>query len=309
MVPIVIIPILRISTITTVINSIIVTLTSIVLLLLSFPVPLLNFGSSFLTAFPNRTTSPSSPRAPASASSSPVARTYAPVPPTSTLMVMIPFIVPFAGAPPSIRALFVAPMPDGAPTSASAAAAPSPVTSEQLAPQLPADPFQVHEVAVSTTVARVLLVLPASGFTKVRHRRKVDDDWTASIKSSGEITKGIGSEFLLSELDVDIADHVVSQVVTHVEALDLAVLAELLKQVLVELLKVLLHGARIDWLALCIDAGGNHVGTLIHIGEEEGGADAGFGVKTRAAVAMPARPDLEVEGAIHPVLLRPKNRR
>jgi hypothetical protein len=44
--------------------------------------------------------------------------------------------------------------------------------------------------------------------------------------------------FLLSELDVDIVDHVVSKVVTHVQVLDLAVLAELLKQVFVEFLNI-----------------------------------------------------------------------
>jgi hypothetical protein len=50
--------------------------------------------------------------------------------------------------------------------------------------------------------------------------------------------KCIGSVFLLSELDVDIADHVVSKVVTHIQALDLAVLSELLKQVFVEFLNI-----------------------------------------------------------------------
>lgn len=65
----------------------------------------------------------------------------------------------------------------------------------------------------------------------------------------------------------------------------------------------------IDGLTLGVDAGGDHVGALVHVGEEEGGADAGLGVKTRAAVAVPARADLEVEGAVNPVLLRPENRR
>jgi hypothetical protein len=59
-----------------------------------------------------------------------------------------------------------------------------------------------------------------------------------SIKPSGEIAKCIGGVFLLSELDVDIADHMVSQVVTDVQALHLAVLTELLKQVFVEFLNI-----------------------------------------------------------------------
>lgn len=125
----VLVAILHMSIITTVIISIIINLTSILLLLSPFPIPLLNFGTSLLTAFPNG--------APASASSSPTARAFALVPPTLTLMVMIPFIVLSARTTAPMRALFMAPMPVGAPTSASAQAVPSLVPPKQLAPQLP----------------------------------------------------------------------------------------------------------------------------------------------------------------------------
>lgn len=57
-------------------------------------------------------------------------------------------------------------------------------------------------------------------------------------------------------------------------------------------------------MAVSVDAGGDHVGALVHVGEEEGGADAGLGVKTGAAVAVTASADLEVEGTVDPVLLR-----
>lgn len=115
------------SIITTVIISIIINLTSLLWLLFPFPIPLLNFGTSLRTAFPNG----------APASSSPTARAYALVPPTPTLMVIIPFIVLSARTTPPMRALFMAPMPVGAPTSASTPAAPSLVPPKQLAPQLP----------------------------------------------------------------------------------------------------------------------------------------------------------------------------
>lgn len=62
----------------------------------------------------------------------------------------------------------------------------------------------------------------------------------------------------------------------------------------------------IDRLALRVDAGGDHVGALVHVGEEQRGAGAGLSVQTRAPVAVPTRADLEVERAVHPVLLRPK---
>jgi hypothetical protein len=69
-----------------------------------------------------------------------------------------------------------------------------------------------------------------------------------------------------------------------------------------------LDGAWVDMQTLGVDAGGDHVGALVHVGEEEGRADAGLGVQARAAIAVPTRPDLEVERAVNPVLLRPEYR-
>lgn len=63
----------------------------------------------------------------------------------------------------------------------------------------------------------------------------------------------------------------------------------------------------IDGLALGVDARGDHIGALVHVGEEQGGADAGLRMQTGAPVAVPAGADLEVEGAVHPVLLCPEN--
>lgn len=56
-------------------------------------------------------------------------------------------------------------------------------------------------------------------------------------------------------------------------------------------------------LALRIDAGGYHIRALIHVGQDDRRACGGLGVETRAPVAMTASSDLEVEGAVDPVLL------
>jgi len=62
--------------------------------------------------------------------------------------------------------------------------------------------------------------------------------------------------------------------------------------------------AGVEGLALRINArGGEHVGSLVHIGEQEGGANTGFGVKPGAAVTMPASSDLEVKRAVNSVFL------
>lgn len=74
-------------------------------------------------------------------------------------------------------------------------------------------------------------------------------------------------------------------------------------------LEMLLNLAGIDGLALRIDAWGNHIRPLVHVGEEKRGADAGTSVEPRAPIAMPASPDLEVERAVHPILLRSEDRR
>ena len=100
----------------------------------------------------------------------------------------------------------------------------------------------------------------------------------------------------------------VGEVVADVEALDVAVLAKLVEEVLVELLEVVLNLPGVDGLALGVHAGGYHVGPLVHVGEQQRRANAGLRVEPGAPVTVPARPDLEVERAVHPVLLRPEYR-
>jgi len=74
-------------------------------------------------------------------------------------------------------------------------------------------------------------------------------------------------------------------------------------------LKVLLNLSRIDGIPLGINARCNHIRALVHVREKESGADAGLGVKPGAAIAMSTSSDLEIERAIHPVFLRPEDRR
>lgn len=73
------------------------------------------------------------------------------------------------------------------------------------------------------------------------------------------------SLIFLPELDINIADHVIRKVITDVEGLDLAKLAQFLKDILIEIFKMLLHLAGINWLALSINPRSNHIRALIHI--------------------------------------------
>ena len=91
-------------------------------------------------------------------------------------------------------------------TVASASTAPTPVSPEQLPPQLPdkkcvgisnkarqrlhtqkkgmtainlpTNLFQMHEVAIATTIAYIFFILPTCSFTKIRNWREVNNDGT-----------------------------------------------------------------------------------------------------------------------------------
>ena len=104
----------------------------------------------------------------------------------------------------------------------------------------------------------------------------------------------------------------ISQVIADVEALEVAVLAELVEEVLVEVFEVVLDVARVEiGLSLGVQrrGWGEHVRALVHVGEKERWADCGLGVEPRAPVTVPAGSDLEIERAVHPVFLSSEYRR
>lgn len=101
----------------------------------------------------------------------------------------------------------------------------------------------------------------------------------------------------------------VGQVVTDVQALDFAILAELLKQVLVKVFKVVLDLARVEGLALRVNTRSDHVRALVHVGEQQCWADARLRVQPRASISMSTSSDLKVERTVHSILLCSENRR
>lgn len=100
----------------------------------------------------------------------------------------------------------------------------------------------MHEVAERALVASSQLVLPAAGFAEVRHGRELRVDGLAVEPSVDvQIGDGLVRARLVHELDVDVADHVLANVVAHVHLLDLSVLAvQLGEDLLEEGIKVLL---------------------------------------------------------------------
>lgn len=154
-----------------------------------------------------------------------------------------------------VRAVFIAAMPIRA--SAPASAVPCPIPSKQLTSQFPADLFEVHKVAISTAVADIFLVLSTGGFTKISHRREINNDGPSGIESPSKILQCICSLLFLTKLNINITNHVISQIVTNIQALNLSILVQFFKQVFIKILKMFLDFARINRIALSINTRGN----------------------------------------------------
>lgn len=123
----------------------------------------------------------------------------------------------------------------------------------------------MHKIAVATSVAVVLFELATRGLTEVGDGGEVGDDRAGVVEAALESLQSGSGLVLLLELDVDIADHVVGEVITDVEALDLTEFAQLFEDVLVKVLKVLLDLAWVQGLAKGVHSRGDHIRPLVHV--------------------------------------------
>jgi hypothetical protein len=124
----------------------------------------------------------------------------------------------------------------------------------------------VHKITITATIAVILLKLPAGSFTKISDGREISNDWATRVKSSlKSLQSGCSLVFLL-EQNINVTDHVISEIITNIEALDLAKFVQFFKNILVKFFKMLLDLVRVKWLTLSIDARSNHVRTLVHVG-------------------------------------------
>jgi hypothetical protein len=138
-----------------------------------------------------------------------------------------------------------------------------------LPPKIPANLLHMHEIAVPTSVAAVLLKLPTGCFTDVGHRRILNNDRAPRVEAALKSIVCSGCLFFLPELDIDIAYHVVSKVIADIQILNLTKLAQFFIDALIEVLKVLLHLLGINRLALGINSRGYHIRALIHVSKNK----------------------------------------
>jgi len=166
----------------------------------------------------------------------------------------------------------------------------------------------VHEVAEAAALARPLLILAALGLAEVRDWRVLGHNHAIAVVAPVHaFHRGLCLGLVLV-LQVNVADHVVANVVRDHHFVDLTELSHLHKDLLVETLEVLdgVHQVLL-WDVAAVSEGDRRVWVLVHMFEAEGLRQGRLVVDARARVTVPARPNLEVEGTVHLVLFRPEN--
>lgn len=154
----------------------------------------------------------------------------------------------------------------------------------------------MNKIAKPAPHAPLPRVQPAARLPKVRHRAQLAVDGAGGVPPAVEVVAGLLGRVLVLEAGVDVADEVVVVVVADDELLDLAVLAHLAPDVLVEGVEVVL------------ELGGVHPvlrvegRVLVEVGHEDCLRVGGLDVLAGAAVAVAAGADFVVEGAVDFVL-------
>ena len=73
----------------------------------------------------------------------------------------------------------------------------------------------MHKVAKSAAAATALVVIATTCLAKVRHRTELHLQLPSVVVAPIEHVEGVGGLLLVKELAVDVADHVISEVVAH----------------------------------------------------------------------------------------------
>ena len=166
----------------------------------------------------------------------------------------------------------------------------------------------MHKIAEATSLASALFVLAALRFAEVCNWRVLSHDHSVAVVAAVHAFHRSLSLGLILILEVDIADHVVANIVRNHHFINLAKLGHLHEHFLIESLKVLDRFDQIlFWHVTSVRKSDRCVRILVHVLETESLRKWRLVVDTRASVAMPARAYLEVERTVDFVLLCSEN--
>lgn len=164
--------------------------------------------------------------------------------------------------------------------------------------------LRMDEVAVASALALALGVLTALGLPEVSDRAVLDVDGIAVVVLASHGPQHALSLLLCRELDVQIANHVLSNVVGHDHVQNLSLLAELEEDLLEELLEVVCSLDELLLRCLYSFRKGNRSSRIrIDVREQQRLRKWWLIVLSCATVAVATRSYLIVKWAIHLVVL------
>jgi len=159
----------------------------------------------------------------------------------------------------------------------------------------------MHEVAESSTVTFPIFILPATGLTKVCHRRQFCIERATSIPTIVKRINGSLSLCFPFVPRINISDQVVAYIVAYVQLEQVPIFCKFAVQVFIYSIKIVLEllvGKVGVWIVSWI---------MVYVWEQDGLRKRRLDVFTRAAVAMPTRANFVIERAVDTVLLCPKD--
>ena len=157
----------------------------------------------------------------------------------------------------------------------------------------------MNEVAEPTAHTSFAAVEPAARLAEVGDGAELAVDRARAIPATIQRIARLLRRVLVLEARIHVADQVIVVIIAHHHLLDLAVLAHLAPEVLVEGVEVVL-----ELLGVHAALEGVVVGrVLVHVREEDGLGVGGLDVLAGAAVAVAAGADFVVEAAVDLVLL------
>lgn len=165
----------------------------------------------------------------------------------------------------------------------------------QFTAQLTRDGLQVHEVAEPSSGALPHLVLTAAGFTEVSHRSELSVDWSSVEPAVVQVTHRLVGILLSAELDIDVANQVITQVVADVHLLNFSILLHFNKDFFEEIIIMLLDlkFVQLNVRAVCCQC--SILWIQVQVLHEDRLTEGRFVVKSGASFSMTTSSYFEVE--------------
>ena len=131
-------------------------------------------------------------------------------------------------------------------------------------------------------------------FTEICYRREFGPEWPSSVETVVQTLDGVSGVLLVLEPSVNVANKVIANIIADMHFFNLAIFRQLDKEILVDVVKVLLD------LGFCQRAVGVVRRVVVNVGDKDGLREIGLDVFPGAPVAVSACSDFEVERTVHP---------